>query len=398
MKFIQYIIGVSCLVSLAACQNAQTEEKEAHDEHAHEEEGAEQETVELSEEQLKAVSIRLGSVENRNLNSVLRVNGALKVAPQDMADIAPLAGGVIRKILVTEGQYVKKGQPVAYIENTDIVELQRNYLVAVKEMQVAKENYLRQRSLSAAGAGVKKNLQQALGAYEVAKVQVGGLAGRLRQLSVSPSRSSRGRISTRIPVYSPISGYVTSISATTGGYADVQQSLMSVMNDRAVYAELKVFEKDIYSVKPGQKVSLRLTNHPQTALTGRVEKIIRTMDMKNRSIAVKVAVDNGQNTLLIPGMALSALVSTGNTDTPALPEDAVATIGDASYIFLLEKTAKEDGKLMYHFRRVQVTTGVTEMGYTQIIPSESIPANAKVVTSNAFYLSSMLSEHGEHAH
>ena len=76
-------------------------------------------------------------MEKKELGSVIRVNGELKLNPQDKADVTSLIGGIVRKISVIEGQQVKAGQTVAYIENTEIVEMQKNYLVAAKEKETA---------------------------------------------------------------------------------------------------------------------------------------------------------------------------------------------------------------------------------------------------------------------
>ena len=85
-----------------------------------------------------------------------------------MADVTSLVGGVVRKIYVTEGQQVKAGQVVAHIENTEIVGLQKDYLIAVKETSVTHQELLRQKTLASQKAGVEKTLQQASAAYEMA--------------------------------------------------------------------------------------------------------------------------------------------------------------------------------------------------------------------------------------
>lgn len=54
---------------------------------------------------------------------------------------------------------------MAYIENTEIVEMQKDYLVAAKEKETVQLEQQRQRMLSAQGAGVEKTLQQAEATY-----------------------------------------------------------------------------------------------------------------------------------------------------------------------------------------------------------------------------------------
>src|SRR5690606_24528688 len=86
------------------------------------------EAIELTEEQMKAVGIEIGKIELKNLSSVIKASGQLEVPPQNKADVTSLIGGVTKSIFVLEGNYVKKGQTVAMIENPEFIKLQQEYL------------------------------------------------------------------------------------------------------------------------------------------------------------------------------------------------------------------------------------------------------------------------------
>ena len=100
----------------------------------------------------------------------------------------------MRQICVVEGQKVRVGQTVAYIENTEIVEVQKNYLVAAKETEVAKQEMHRQKSLAAQGAGVQKTPQQATADYEISNARLTGLLHQLRQMGISPKQVANGKL------------------------------------------------------------------------------------------------------------------------------------------------------------------------------------------------------------
>ena len=49
------------------------------------------------------------------------------------------------------------------------------------------------------------------------------------------------------------------------------------------------------------------------------------------------------------------------------------------------------------FKQVQVRTGASELGFTEITPLSALPADAKVVVKGAYYLLSELTKgEGEH--
>lgn len=189
MKTIYIPIMAGALVILASCsgnKNAENQTKET--------EARRTEEVELTQEQLNTVGIILGKVEKKELGSVIRTNGELKLNPQDKADATSLVSGIVRKISVIEGQQVKAGQTVAYIENTEIVEMQKNYLMAAKEKETVQLEEQRQRMLSAQGAGVGKTLQQAEVAYVTAQTRLTGLHHQLVQIGISPEQVATGKI------------------------------------------------------------------------------------------------------------------------------------------------------------------------------------------------------------
>ena len=277
MKTIYMTIMAGALVILASCsgnKNVENQTKETEEQHTEE--------VELTQTQISTVGITLGKVEKKELGSVIRVNGELKLNPQNKADVTSLIGGIVRKISVIEGQQVKAGQTVAYIENTEIVEMQKNYLVAAKEKETAQLEQQRQRTLSAQGAGVEKTLQQAEAAYATAQARLTGLYHQLVQIGISPEQVAAGKIVSQVPVRTTIPGVVGKVSVNTGTYVDTTTPLMQIADNSAVYASLNVFERNISQVEVGQDVDFVITNSPEARVKGKVSLVNRSMNRRPR--------------------------------------------------------------------------------------------------------------------
>ena len=354
--------------------------------------------VELTELQMKAVDIQLGKIEQKDLNSIIRVNGEMALDPQKKAEVTSLLGGIVNQITVIEGRSVSAGQAVAYLENTGIVELQKNYLTTKKESLIAEQEYQRQKDLSSQGAGVEKTLQQATAKYEITKAQLTGLEKQLQQLSISPQNVSAGNMVTQIPIKSPISGIVSKINISTGSYVDMQTPLMSITDNSSIHCDVRVFEKDINMVKIGQEVDITLTNQPGVKLKGEIYEINKSFDGDSKAIIVHVNIKGKADLKLIPGMYVTGLINVGKRKTDAVPNDAIVSNEGKKYIFVLEKEADEEGVKTYHFERVEVLTGISELGYTQITPVNRLEEGVTIVKTNAFYLASMSTDHGEHGH
>ncbi len=388
MKTSKIIIAACALIAFASCsQNKNTENQEAEEEN-HEE-------LVLTQTQMNTVGIALGHVEEKELGGAIKANGELRLNPQDKADVTPIIGGIVRQICVVEGQKVRAGQTVAYIENTEIVEVQKNYLVALKETEVAKQEMQRQKSLAAQGAGVQKTLQQATADYEISNARLTGLLHQLRQMGISPKQVADGKIVTRIPVCATLSGIVGKVFVSTGSYVDATAPLMQIADNSAVYASLNVFERNIAKVEVGQDVDLVVTNSPGMHLKGRVQQINRSFDADTKAVSVHVRIVGNETANLIAGMYVSGSIKTGQKKVKALPDNAIVRAEGRKFVFVLDETTAENGEKSFRFRRAEVVTGVSELGYTQVDFVTSADADATVVTDNAFYLASMAADHGE---
>jgi RND family efflux transporter MFP subunit len=244
---------------------------------------------------------------NKTAN-IVRVTGTLALDPQNKAEVSPIASGVVRRITTREGLSVHRGQVVAYIENTQMVELQRQYLIAINERSAAKTELARQHTLMDQDAGVLKTLQQAESAYAIANAQVLGIGRQLSQLGVNPSSVSAGKLTTLIPVTSPISGIVGKVNISMGSFVDMSTSLMTLVNNVNLHCDLKVFEKDLSKVRLGQIVMLTLTNAPEVKFRAKIYDVNSSFDNDSKSVTVHARIIDHPSSKLLPDMFVNGVI------------------------------------------------------------------------------------------
>lgn len=366
--------------------NAENHQEEDH------EESIDFQNIPLSQKQMDAVDLKLGEAKNREMDATLQVNGSLILRAQNMGDVASLMGGIVKSVAVKEGQYVRKGQVVATVENTDVVSLQRDYYAAYKECEMARLEMDRQKMLASAGAGIKKTLQQARKDYKVTQANLLGIGRQLQQMGIAPTAVAKGNFITVFPLRAPISGTVSELTASLGSYADMQTPLMKIRDNAAVECDLNVFEKDINKVKNGDKVLLSLTNQPGVKVLGHVYGMNEYFNKGTKSVAVHVKLDATRGTKLFDGMYVTGQIATGRQLCVTLPSKAIVSTDGKEYIFALNKSPKAG---QYSFSRHEVTTGVSNDGYTEVSLCKHIQKGQKIVTDNAFYLASLTGDHGE---
>lgn len=378
MKKLAYlIVGLSLLVS------CKSEVKQAEEGETTQEENI----VELTEQQMRVIGIEVGGIEQRQLSGTINATGTLKLSPQDRAEVTSLVAGVAKQILVKEGQAVRQGQTLALVENTEIVALQKDYLIASRQLSLNQQAWQRQQDIHAQGAGVEKNLQQAKADLDMASVTEKGLRLQLEQLGISWQQVAEGHFSNAAPVRSPISGVVGEILISTGSYLNSETVLMKVYDNKALHADINVFETDIANILIGQTVSMQLSDRAGSRLTGKVSFITGSIDNDSKSASVHIDLDRAEGVTLLPNMFVSAAIHCDEQMCDAVPDEAIVMSANRKYVFV----SLGDGR----FRKQEVVTGLNQQGYTQITFPDDTPSSVDIVTSKAFYLESMLADHGE---
>ena len=386
-SYIKLIPGLMMLATLLiSCSGNNRDKADTSQKESTEEAGKKEKTdgLELTPEQMKTVGIAIGPVEQRNLDAVVKANGQLAVPPQNKADVSILSGGIIGHISVLEGQQVRRGQVLATINNQDLIKIQQDYLAAKNNFAYISAEYDRQKQLKDAGAGTGKSFQASEATYNAERSRIVAYESQLKQLGISPGKISNGNIVSQFPVISPINGTVGQITANTGAFVQPGTSIMEVVDNSKIHCDLTVFEKDLMQVKIGQKVSFQLTNQNNEVITGRINGVNKSFENESKGVIVHAVINNVQQKNLIPGMYVTALISVGTQMTPAVPVDAVVRSAGKQYIFVV--VADKGSKI--HFKKTEVTTGVAELGYIQIKPISSLPADVQIATKGAFYLES----------
>lgn len=387
--FSSFIILSLTAILFSACsskEKTQTEAAEKKTEDAN--------NVELTEEQFKTVNIQYSTIEEKNLSSVIRASGMLDVPPQQLITISSPYGGTLKNTELLQGMPVTKGEIIAILENPEFIQLQQDYLDYKSQLAYLKEELDRQQELAKENVNAKKTLQKAGSEYNSMMARVQGLKSKLQLININPDKINPDNISGKANLYAPISGYVTKVMVNIGKFVDANQELFEIVDTRHLHAELTIFEKDVPKIKIGQSIRFILNNETkerfaEVHLIGREISAERTVRVHGHLLQ--------EDKNLLPGMYLKAIVETGVATTTALPDKAIVQSAGKSYIFIAADEMNEEKKpgaadnsktpeKHIAFKRIEVTTGVSENGYTEVILPEGFDRTSKIVINGAYDL------------
>jgi cobalt-zinc-cadmium efflux system membrane fusion protein len=415
--FIFCFLALGYIVSINGCSD-KSEAEMTGDEHSvqseekgHEEEQADE--IALTDEQIKFMGIQTQNLDYQNISGYIKVNGEVTMNPDNESKVGSLISGRIKKIYVKEGSFVRAGQTLAIIENPELINIQVEYIHAKNEYEYSKLEYERQLKLSKDNIGSKKTLSELEAKYKNALANYKTHEEKLTVYKISKQRfdniyeDTSANLQRYYSVASPISGNVVSRMATIGQFVEPSTDLFHIVNTSTVYADLSIFEKDLPFVSIGQKVKLELNVNPYEIYEGEISYINKVFDDKNRTVKVRVAINN-KNGKLLPFMFITAKIYINANSVLAVPISALETEGENKYIFIRTNETIEIESHSEHyedkgenknikekesgivFKKVTVNTGISDDRFVEIFPIDDLKSGDEIVVNGTFYLKSEL--------
>ncbi|GLU54866.1 hemolysin D [Dyadobacter frigoris] len=389
--YFNILLAVLVVQVMFSCKNTSGDKAEEEEKPKTEEKSLDLENKEvaLTQAQYDASDIVLGTFESKNLSEVINANGYTKLPPQNQADVSVFMAGIVKSIKVIEGEFVKAGQTIATLESPEFTRLQEFFLISKSNTEFLAAEFERQKTLSDENVNAKKAFQKTKADFEIEKARYNSLQKQLNMLHINGSGS--GNIVSTVSVTAPISGYITEVNIKIGSNVQPGNSLFSIVDNTKMHVDLLVYEKDLQKVKPDQTVRFVLTNQDNAEIRGKIFSVGKAFENETKSVAVHADILNDKQ-ILIPGMYVNALIDIGKNKVNALPVDAVIKADGREFIFVLEdeKDKKEAQEKSYHFQRIEVKSGTTQLGYVQVTPLQVLGKNAKIVLKGSYYVQSHL--------
>lgn len=391
MKIINKLLTLLLLTTLTtihpACSHDHSEEGHEHgQEEAHDhgtEEAHEEGVIHLTKDQMNTMDIVLGDFSAMKINDYVNATGTLGLPPNALTSVSAKADGfIVNSNKYIEGNYVKKGVIMAYLENPEFIQQQQAYLEVKAALTFSRQELARQQALMDAEAGVEKNLQRLQAEVDSKTATLKGLAKQLDYLGLPVDKLTPDNIAQRIPLYAPMSGYLTSIKMHNGMYVSPAMELMEIVDETHLHLELDIFEKDIANIKEGQLISYSVPALGNRNYGGEVHVIGKEFNRENKTVRIHGHLEKERPTF-IKDLFVEAKIWLNDQTVSALPEGAIIKDGTSSYIYICDEQTPGE---VVEFTSLMVIPGTTADGFTAVKLIDSLPPGKKIVTQGAYYV------------
>jgi cobalt-zinc-cadmium efflux system membrane fusion protein len=350
--------------------------------------------IHLTKEQIETMDIQFGDFSQVKINDFVKATGTLGLPPNALTSVSAKANGFIKNSKkYVEGSYVKKGAIMAYLENPDFIQQQQKYLEVAAELVYDRQELTRQQSLFASNAGIEKNVQKLEAEVAMKTATLKGVGKQLSYLDINVSDLTTDNIVQRIPLYAPMSGYITSIKMHNGMFVSPEMELMEIVNENHLHLELDVFEQSIAGIQDGQSISYVVPALGNTVYEGEVHVIGKEFNTENKTVRVHGHLAK-ERPKFIKDLFLEAKIWLNDQTVNALPEKAIVLDGESSYVYVANDAST---KSELEFEALRVIAGTTDDGFTSVKLIDPLPEGMKIVTKGAYYVYAQ-SKAGELAH
>ncbi|AZB11379.1 efflux RND transporter periplasmic adaptor subunit [Chryseobacterium sp. G0162] len=376
------IYSLALVFALSSCSGKKEEEKTVYENTKFAK--GEENTVHLTNQQIQSVGISITSLQDRNMEKLVRLNGKAEIAPSHISSVSSIMGGHIKAINVINGSRFSKGQVLAIVEDPQFIQLQQDYLVTKAQLDAARLNFNRQKDLNTSKASSDKTLQTAQADYSTLNATLRGLEEKLRIIGINAKGLNTGNIRSKINVYAPFSGFVSKILVNNGQYINPADTLFELINPAGLLLELKVFENDVNDIKVGQEILVYNNQNPDMKSNAKIVSVVPSIE--NGGSATAVAKLSSVNSEFVKGMYVNAEVNISSRYTQGLPNDAVVSFENKNYVF------EDLGKSKY--KMIPVVTGISDDQFTEVLKADFLQGK-KIVQKGAYSLLMMLKNKAE---
>ncbi|WP_286753389.1 MULTISPECIES: efflux RND transporter periplasmic adaptor subunit [Sphingobacterium] len=363
--YMVYVLAIVCISCHRNTENAASKPPGPKDENL----------VSLTDAQLRNVHLEIVTLADEPITNILKVNGKIDVPPQNFVSVSIPLGGYLKSTKLLPGMKVSKGDVIAVVENPQFVQLQQDYLSAQSKLHFAQLDFRRQKELNQNQASSDKVMQQAQAEMNSQQIIMNAIAKQLELIHIQPSTVSAGNIRKSAPVYSTIDGYVSKVNVNIGKYVNPSDILFELINPTDIHLNLKVYEKDLEQLRPGQLLLAYSNANPSKKYNGKIHLIGKDVDPSGMT-DVHCHLDKyDQN--MIPGVYMNAEIQTTATLGHALPEESIVDFEGKNYVFISEGNS--------NYRLAEIAVEEPQKGLVKVLNYRDFEGK-KIVSKNAYTL------------
>lgn len=350
---------------------------EAEEQHA--------ETIILTAQQITEQGVQLAKAEMGVVTKSASYPAKIMVNTDRQAHVSPAFSGHVESVNVELGQHVKKGQALATLLVPDLVDQQANLHIVQTNLQLARQDYERERQLWSQGISAKQDYQRAYNAYKQAQIQLQAAKSRLSAFGAASSSNGRYVLT------APISGVISKKDLVVGENVQLADQLFIIDQLDQLWLEFIAPNAEFTALSPNQKIEFK-SLQTGNIFTAQVQSLNSEADAQTGRLQVRAKVLSNAAELRPNLMVNVQLQQAGSTQALRVLKSAIQKVEGKDVVFV---ASEHDQKI--EFKAQAVILGQSSGDGQWIEIQSGLVQRQQYAAQGSFLLKSEL-EKGEASH
>ncbi|MGD9546901.1 MAG: efflux RND transporter periplasmic adaptor subunit [Candidatus Krumholzibacteriia bacterium] len=280
---------------------------------------------ETNEPVSRDVRCEVGRIELTSVPRHVTATGSLEAAQSVMVSTRMM--GWVKRIHVTEGQRVRKGDPLLSIDDTDLMARKAQAEAGIAEAEAvlanAEKMAARFENLYADKSVSKQQLDDVLTGRDRAAAGVKMAQAGLRELKVHLSY---------LDLVAPIDGVIGRRMIEEGDMANPGMPLLILEETAAMKVVAHIGEQDVSAVAAGDPVIIDVTSLQGAEFESVLDKVVPTANPGSRTYDIEAIIPN-EGGRLKSGMFARVKIPVGSRKAVLAPEEAIVRRGQLTGVW-----------------------------------------------------------------
>lgn len=360
-------------LSLAAC-SAEKPQQTAEEEDA----GVAVQVVEITADTIATENKVVGKLSAENEEMIMVGSAAKCTAVYKNAGDTVEAGDMICTLDL--GSTIANYNSARISYNSAVQSYNDQKSILSKQVKLAEDNVANTQALFDIGAASQLEVDQAQINYESA---VAGMNSALAQLEAGIQSAKSGmeqlglimdNVDTDGNVIAPISGTLTSLNVSEGGFASTSLPVAVIRGAEQMKITTSVSEGLVPQLASGDAATVYVSSADKT-FTATIKSVDRSANYQTQLYTVVLTVPADVTGLTSGASAEVTFHTNVSENTIVIPTEAILTGTDGQYVFVAENGLA---------RRCVITTGLTGNGVTEVL--SGVQVGEQLVTVGQAYL------------
>lgn len=201
-------------------------------------------SVEMSDAQLNNLGVEFALVGKPVVAGAAVFSGKLVLPPAGDRAVSGVANSLVEQVLVHEGQWVKKGEPLVRVAGEVIAQQQLALVQAAAKQRLAADALARDKALLDEGFIAKRRLQETELEFQSAQGELLHARTALRLAGASDQALKQleqgGAVTGQLSLVAPQAGRIAELSARAGLPLEPNTALLHIINTANIWVEVQV--------------------------------------------------------------------------------------------------------------------------------------------------------------